>query len=487
MEMINKQVFLESRTCLTKGWYLRSSGIQYQLTQADLFRINEGVEIGKMARSLYPQGILVNEGSNNNNYEKTKQLINDDDVQIIFEATFIYKNIIAKADILERIDGEWHLIEVKSSAASDDIKDELINDLTYTSFIVGLCGIELKKMSLFLVSKNYRIGMDNRDFFVEVNCTEEVNNRKSDFINRIDDISNITGLPDRPEPKLIYQCKNCDFYKNDCLGKGVDDSVFDLPYLSENKFNDYIENDITQISQIPAKNNLSSSQKTVWTAVNNKKPFINKEKLSESLSKIIFPAYYLDFESVRTAIPLYPYIGPYEELVTQYSIHKISSINSNEEHFEFLADYTKDDRKTLAEKLITDIGKTGSVIVYHADAEKRFIKNLATAAPNLADELINIIDRIVDLKVVIKESYYYPSFHGSYSIKVVLPVLVPDMSYKNLVIGDGQSACVVFAELARDKYSSKEAAGLCQELLRYCKQDTLAMVEIHKQLYTLCN
>ena len=255
--------------------------------------------------------------------KRAKQLIKDKNVLVIFEATFIHNENIAKADILERIDGEWHLIEVKSSSASENIKDELIDDLTYTRLIIGLCGIKLKKMSLFLVSKNYRSGMDNSDFFVDVNCTEEVNKRQQDFINSIDEIAKKTGMTFRPEPKLIYQCNNCDFYKNDCLGKNVDDSVFDLPRLNEKKFNEFIDdNIITLVSEIPTNHNLSPSQQTVWIAVKNQKPTINEEKPNELLGQIIFPAYYLDFESVSTAIPLYQNIGHYQEIVTQYSIHK---------------------------------------------------------------------------------------------------------------------------------------------------------------------
>lgn len=105
--------------------------------------------------------------------------------------------------------------------------------------------------------------------------------------------------------------------------------------------------------------------------------------------------------------------------------------------------------------------------------------------PELESALLNIIDRIVDLEAIINKTYYHPAFHGSYSIKVVLPVLVPEMSYKNLVIGDGQSANIIFAELARGKYTAEETDFFRKELLTYCKQDTLAMVKIHKKLINL--
>ncbi len=485
--MVNKRIFLGGKTCLTRGWYLRSSGIQIPLTKADQFRINEGIEIGKIARSLYPQGTLVSECTNILNYEKTKELIGNNHIQVIFEAAFIHNDNIARADILERKNGEWHLIEVKSSVVADKIKDELIDDLTYTTVILKLCGIEPTKMSLLLVSKNYRLGMDNRDFFVEIDCTTKVNERKGDFLAKVDEIATATGLPKKPEPKFIYECKDCDYYKDYCLGKNIDDSIFDLPRLGEKKFKLYTESNISLISQITNNDDLSATQRMVWDAVINKKSFLDKVQLKSLLDKIKFPTYYLDFESVSTALPLYENIGPYEEIVTQYSIHKFEMLNSNEEHFEFLADYTKDDRKFLSEKLLKDIGTEGSVIVFHAAAEKRFINNLIKALPEYSNELSAIINRIIDLEDIIKASYYDPNFHGSYSIKVVLPTLVPDMSYEHLAIGDGQSATVAFAELARGKYTSQEACNIRNQLLAYCKQDTFAMVKIYNKLLSLCN
>jgi hypothetical protein len=476
MSLISKNIFLKSLTCLTWGWYLRSSGIELLKTKSEEDRIEQGKKIGEMARSLYANGVLVDEGSNTSNYEKTKKLINDHNIQVIFEATFIHNGNIARADILKRIDGKWHLIEVKSSSASDEIKDELIDDLSYTALILSLCGIELERASLLLVSKDYRIGMDLKKFFVEVDCTEQVNERRPLFLERMNEISQVTCADKRPEPKLIYECKDCDYYKAHCLGKNVDDPVFYVPRLGREKFSELVEDKVFLVNQIPEHFNLSPSQKRVVEAVKDETPFIDKEKLKDLLDEIVYPTYYLDFESTSTAIPLYENIGPYQEIVTE---------NDEEKHFEFLSDYTKDDRRTLAEKLLKDIGKEGSVIVYFAAAESRMLKSLAKLFPDLADDLNNIIERIVDLEKIAVETYYHPEFHGSYSIKVVLPVLVPEMSYKELEIGDGQSASVVFAELARGKYSQDEAALICEQLLKYCKQDTWAMVKIHEKLIQL--
>ena len=485
MKMVNKRIYLAGQTCPTKSWYIRSSGIEISLTPSQQARIDVGVEIGEMARTLYPEGILVDEGSNAKNAKKTQQLINNESITVIFEATFIYGDLVTRTDILKRIDGEWHLIEVKSSAASDKIKPDLIDDLAYTTMVLQSCGITPVKSSLLLVSKAYRLGMDNNDFFVEIECTDKVDKRCLDFTLNIDAITKASGETQRPYPTMKLACKKCEFYKPECLGKNVDYPIFDLPRLNQKQFNVLFAENISLVSQIPAEYELSAEQKLVRSTVKNSEPFINKDKLEKLLGKIIYPAYYLDFESVSTAIPLYPDIGPYEELVTQYSIHKLDTLDGPSEHSEYLADFTKDDRHALAVKLLADIGTEGSVIVYHAQAEKRFIANLAKATPALSDELNKVIERIVDLEVILRESYYHSAFHGSYSIKVVLPVLVSELSYKNLEIGDGESAINAFADLARGSYATDEAKALCNALLRYCEQDTLAMVRIHQELINL--
>ncbi len=482
--MLNKRIFLESQQCLTKGWHIKNKTIEIPLTQADQFRINEGIEIGKMARALYPHGILINEGNNSLNHKKTLTLINNDECNVIFEGTFIHHDIIAKADILERVSDGWHLIEVKSSS---QIKDELLDDLAYTALILKLCGMNISQTSLMLVSKEYQIGLSPDKYFSLINCTEAVHEKSLAYQKPLEKISQTVNSAERPKPTLIHSCKDCDFFEKHCVGKNISSPIFNLPNLRKKKFNHLIQQNIFSIKDIPDEFELTANQKTVWEAVKENKPILNKEKMLAALNGIVFPAYYLDFESVTTPIPLYDKIAPYQEIVTQYSIHQFFNLSDEGKHYEYLADHSKDDRKAIAEKLLKDIGEKGSVIVYHAQAEKRFIGDLIKACPELAEKLTKIIERIVDLKVILNESYYHPDFHGSYSIKVVLPVLIPEMSYKELAIGDGQTASSAFAELARGKYSADETREIRENLLLYCKQDTFAMVKIHRKLLELVN
>lgn len=479
MHPLTKLSYLATLTCPTQGWFYRNKQNNHEPTISGKFLSEMGIKIGEMARECYPSGILVHEGGNELNYQKTMQLIKGQNDITLFEATFCHNNAIARADILRRENGSWHLIEVKSSLSG---KDEFIDDLAYTATLAQLCGITLNKISLMHVSRDYRLGMNNQDFFVTTDCTDLVQEKIPVFISAFDRVVSITGNPERPLPTFILACKDCEFFSSDCLGKSITNPVFDIPNMKHKKFDAYVAEGITEITHISDDSKLTDNQSVIWQAVKDQKPTIDFDGLKSQLDAIIFPVCYLDFESVNTAIPLYPDLAPYHEIVTQYSIHHYSDLNSETRYSAFLSDHTKDDRRLLAENLLKDIAGDGSVIVFHAQAEKRFINSLAVAFPDLSNDLNKIIDRIVDLKVILNKGYYHPDFHGSYSIKVVLPVLVPTLSYESLDVGDGLSASAVFAQLAQSRYSDAQAIIMRINLLEYCKQDTLAMVKTHQKL-----
>jgi hypothetical protein len=77
--------------------------------------------------------------------------------------------------------------------------------------------------------------------------------------------------------------------------------------------------------------------------------------------------------------------------------------------------------------------------------------------------------------------YYTPFMMESYSIKKVLPALVPAFSYENLEINKGDMASIAFEQL----YSETDESVVektRKDLLEYCNLDTLGMVEIFKVL-----
>jgi len=477
MRNVSKEIFLKARVCPALGWLMRAGELKEKPTLAEQFRMDQGKEIGARARKLYPEGKLVEYTDTVSAAEQTVSLMNDPDISIILEATFVIDGFAAKADILKRESDGWHMLEVKSSVKD---KGEFIDDMAYTTMIIERSGYNVSDVSLMLISKDYRLGMEAQKLFVEKIHTEDVKNRIDEFEPFWKKIEEITSQNEKPEPKLIFECKKCELF-SDCVGKDIENHIFEIPWLRQSKFDKLRERNFVTIDKIPDDFDLTEKQLEVRNSVIRKKPFIS-ENLKNALESITWPAYYLDFETMAPAIPLYPGIAPYEQISTQYSIHKYSDLGKFEEHFEYLAEPDRDCREELAKQLLEDLNTKGSIIVY-TDFEQKRINYLSKQFAELSEQLLELIDRLVDIADIIKKNFYMPEFHGSFSIKKVLPALLPESkSYDSLKISDGLTAMSLFAMMAQGKHSEKEMLKIRENLLEYCKQDTLAMVNLHERL-----
>jgi predicted RecB family nuclease len=438
--------------------------------------MEQGKEIHRRARKLYPDGTFVNESSSHAAAARTRDLLANPDTHVIFEATFLAGNYIAKADILVRDAGSWELIEVKSSV---DAKGEFIDDMAYTTLVAQAAGFSPSSMRLMLIDRHYRLGMPVERLFVKTNMTEQVLAKVEEFKTVVDHVDSVSSTPEEPEPELTYNCTQCEYF-GECLGEGIESHIFDIPRLRPTAIEQLIASGITSIRDIPDNFSLSDNQKRVVECVKRGTMQIDPV-LRQKLAIIRWPAFYLDFETVSTAIPLWPDIAPYKKIPIQYSLHTRESPTSEIFHEEYLAEADRDRRRDLAEKLIADCRGDGSIITY-SSFEKTTISTLSRTFPDLSDELQSLIDRIVDLEQCIK-CINHPEFHGRTSIKVVLPVLVPGFSYEGLEIADGDAALVTFAMMAQGKMDTEEMERKRAALLEYCKMDTLAMVKLHEVLH----
>jgi len=476
MYHITKEIYLSALQCPVLGWNIRHNTDSTPLTLSDKFRLETGIEIEKKATETYPSGILIDDLNTIAAAQKTEKLLNDSDTKTIFEGAFIYKSFVARADILLRNNNGWKMIEVKSSIND---RKEFIQDMAYTAMIMELAGLKVSHISLMHLSENFRPGMETKDLFLEIDHTEEIQEKVKEFKTLLEKIQEITDSPVKPEAELIFTCRKCHLLKK-CTGKDIKNHIFDLLRLSQSKFDKLKALGITSIENIPDNFPLTDTQRRIATSVKTQKPFIG-EKLKEAMETITPPAFYLDFETVMTPLPLYQNITPYETIPTQFSIHKTSYPACIINHSEYLADPKKDCRRELAESLIKALEDKGSIVTY-TGYEEGVIKEFIKTYPDISEDLNRIIERIVDLEKIIRENYYHPDFHGRTSLKITLPVLVPEMTYEGMEIADGESATVYFALMALGKYTDEESEKIKKNLLTYCKQDTLAMVEIHKKL-----
>jgi hypothetical protein len=120
-----------------------------------------------------------------------------------------------------------------------------------------------------------------------------------------------------------------------------------------------------------------------------------------------------------------------------------------------------------------------TIFVFNATFEKTRITELAGKFPALKANLQSINNRIVDLMPITKNRFYHPSQEGSWSIKKVLPALVPELNYSDLDgVQDGNMAIAAYFEAIAPETTSDRKMEIEQQLRKYCELDTYSMVRI---------
>jgi hypothetical protein len=324
---------------------------------------------------------------------------------------------------------------------------------------------------------------DIGQLFVTEDITEKVRQLLPDVPSMLADMRAPLNEPEPPQIETGRHCSNpytCEFYSH-CHVDEPEHHVSQLPNAREKLLTALALVDIEDIHDIPADfDDLSELQQRVRDCVAGDCVYMSPH-LHDELDKIQYPIYFLDFETFNPALPLYIGTHPYHILPFQWSCH-IMDKSGNISHEEFLHDSPRDPREPFAESLIKVLGDKGSIVVYSSFEATR-IKELLEALPHLSDSLSAILDeRIVDLWKIIKDNCYHPEFHGSFSIKAVLPALVPELDYNDLEIQEGRHASAAFVEMIHPDTERKQKEFLRKSLLAYCERDTEAEVRLFDSL-----
>ena len=235
---------------------------------------------------------------------------------------------------------------------------------------------------------------------------------------------------------------------------------------------------IIEVRDVPADFPLNELQSIIRQAVIDGSATVHGD-LARSLAEMSPPVRHLDFESFQLAIPRFAGTRAYDQIPFLFSVHTELG-EASLESVDYIHEDDSDPRPRLIENLLEALGEEGSICTY-SSFERTQLKALATAFPQYADAIDDIVGRLVDLLPILRGSYYHPGFHGSFSIKAVLPVVAPELGYDDLEIADGQLASVRYAR-ALASASPRERRQNFDSLRAYCARDTLAMVELRNAL-----
>lgn len=491
MKPLSKSKVLAFRQCPKRLWLeIHAPELKVESEQAQT-RFKQGNEVGTLARFLYDpdevgESIIPTDVGWDRIFEATQGLL---DFSIpLFEASFQADGAMCMADVLlpKRVGRRkvWHMVEVKSSTS---VKAYHRDDAAFQAHVAHAAGLPLASVAVAHVDPDwtYREEGDYRGLLIEMDLTEEAFARGDEVAQWIENAKVVARKRKAPEVDIGSRCREpfeCGF-KEHCTRQQAQPRypVQWLPRVQTAALKAHLDalpsGDLRDVND----DLLNPLQRRVKTCTLLGETYFDARGAAVALKQLgahKAPLYFLDFETVQYAIPRWVGTRPYQQIPFQFSCHHLSKAGKLR-HTEFLDLSGDDPSRPLAEALIDACGSTGAILAYSAEFEKARIRELAQHHPRLKTRLLAIAERIVDLLPVAQQHYYHPDMRGSWSIKSVLPCLVPSLSYEALEgVRNGGDAVAAYLAATDMFEPHPDEAAVREQLLRYCELDTYAMVKL---------
>ncbi len=482
---LSKSKYLHGLQCPKLLWYEynRKAAIPPPDPVTQL-AFDEGQRVGRLAQELYPDGVRVERlWDPEKQHERSVQMLKLG--KPLFEAGFIYQRAYALADILVPAEEDrWDLIEVKSSTG---VKEEHFHDAAFQLYTYEGAGVKIDKCYVMYVNGDYvRRGKIEPDkFFLREDIARQSRVLMQKIGGAVNSMLGVVAGKKEPDIRIGPHCRS----PRDCPLQDVcwsflpeKDSIFVL-YSGGKRSFELLEEGIDKLTDIPDDYKLSYKQVIQVEAHRLKKAYIDREALREFLKRACYPLYFLDFETIRPAIPVYDLTRPHEPIPFQYSLNVVAEEGARPVHHSYLAPGESDPRPEVLKQLREFIGREGSIVAYNASFEKICLKRAAEAFPEYREWAKGLSDRFLDLLEPFQRfNYYHPAQAGSASLKSVLPAVTGE-SYEGMEIAEGGTASAEYYRATfGSKVSEQERGRVRKALEDYCKMDTMGMVRILEEL-----
>lgn len=440
------------------------------------------------AEGLFPDGVRVGfEGYNEylSLPKRTTEVLNGG-ARTIFQGRFEFERMTFICDIITIVGGgKVDLYEIKSSTK---IKPEHEFDLAFQMVVLEGCGFKVRNIAVIHVNNEYvRQGaVDPKQLTVMTDVTSVVKAKRDntkEHIKRALEIVDLPSIPDiSPSHARLGSLKDwLEIYRG--LMTVEPYSIYDLASLRAKGIGELEALGVTRITDIPEDFPLTDGQRLQVRVTKENKSIVERDQIRSFLGELEYPLYFFDYETLKSLVPLWDGTRPHQQIPFQYSLHILDAPGAELKHEEYLHRTNSNPAQPLSQTLKSQIGDHGSVIAWYMSFEKSCNTTLGKLAPEYAEFYADLNARMVDLIVPFSSDWYVDKdFHGSSSIKDVLPVMVPELSYKSLGIQEGGSAQRLWMEAVLDNKHAGDKEKILSDLVEYCGLDTLAMVEIYKRL-----
>ncbi len=445
-----------------------------------------GREVEQLVRDKFEGYVLVDAKANEEKLVQTQKFL-EEKKKAIAEASFYANEVHIQFDMLERIDDStFDAHEVKSSSKE---KDEYIEDMAIQYWTAKAAGITIRNYYLWHINKYGT----KENIFTKVDLTEKVIALEEEYKTLRDNALVTMKAEQAPDVKIGRHCSNpydCPF-RSQCW-KAVDetpDHILKIPFSKQkwSLFND----GVVSVHDERVKPEDFSNPKII-ESLRSKEIWIDRDKILAEIESWPRPLNFLDYESIIHYMPLFEGSRPYQNVVVQFSVHKMWSIYSDPSKIKnefYLHEDFSSPVKPLAEKMLSLLGTKGAIVTYNKTFEITRTKEMANILGEpYKSQLLALCDRFVDLMDVIKDHVYHPDFDGSYSLKQVSPTLLgfEQGGYTDSTIKSGSEITSYYLEFLNTDNDLRRKE-LKNALLKYCGYDTLNLILLLQWLVQKCS
>jgi hypothetical protein len=482
MRYLSKSRVQSGRQCHRRLWLEvhRREGLAWS-PQAQA-QLDAGTRFGELAQALLGGGMLIHAG-----HREVEQALADTaaavtlppgEVPRLFEPAFEHEGVRVRVDALERgTDGD-RLVEVKSTTR---VKEPYLWDCAIQTWVARGAGRPIRSVGVGHINNQfvYTTEGDYRGLLAVTDITAEVEALVPLVPGVVAELKQVIAGSE-PAIRTGAHCSSpydCPFMDH-CGSQEPARPAFPLTVLPRvGKLLEQLTalgfDDLTAVpdelldSELHKRVALASRTGTPWTS----------GQLPALMSSLPYPRHYLDFETVGFVIPRWLGTRPFQALPFQFSCHT-ESADGRLEHSGFLDLSGNAPMAGFVEAVLAAVGDRGPILVWNRGFEAGVLRRLAPSFPQHAAGIEAAADRMVDLLPIYREHYYHPDQMGSWSIKAVLPTVVPDLDYSSLAVADGQAAQLAYQEAIEANTTPERRAEIRDQLERYCELDTLAMVRL---------
>ena len=450
--------------------------------------LEEGKLVDEASRNLFADARFIN-ARGQDAVNQTADAISTKSQDILLQPAFSHEIFFAQCDVLRIINWETKECELFEVKASNQVKKEHIPDLSFQKIILEANGFNVSTVGVIHLNKEYtrRGPIDYERLFITSDVTDEVTDIESETLERMSYLKVYLNGQEPSGCSCVYkgrsgQCESFR-YSNPHIPEY---SIHDLIRIGSSKalIAEWIDNDIFALDEIPNPSSLTTPRKLQYDSYISGAPIIDRRAVKETLDELEFPLHFFDYEACSFAIPQFDGFKPYQFVTFQYSLHILHADGSLEHKEYLITDPQKEVSLELVEQMRRDFYAEGSAIVWYKPFEVGRNKELAELYPD-SQSFFDALNekRIFDLRDIFSKNMYVDArSKGSTSLKEILPITVPDLTYKTLGIQGGTAAMTEWSNLVFSGLSDSDKDQIRFDLLEYCKLDSFAMVEIYRFL-----